>query len=339
VVRADSKILSTGGVLLLLPFIIYSYSVQGISLAYNLTNNINQYNMSNGGQIAGLRPYFFLEDVVTLNYEGDFSLINFDPANLLIANSAALAKNFLLPGVGNKTTIYTRFYSFYAPSYDLYSIADVVCGDSLRLYVGNYLFSPDARVRYKHYYSDSITSYLEPRLKMGLRIPLPYAFLTPEAAGGFRIYGEESTPFYTASARLFFPLALDFSFSSQFTFHQAMSPDSEFITPPDPEYVDDPFFEEENIDHMYNLDLSINKSMIKERAFIEVRVNLFRKKFYEVAGMGRYDEGVNISLQYTRFVSSQFVFHTKVGTLINSSTVNDFDFMKNDLELIFELIF
>jgi len=337
VVRADSKILSMGGVLLLLPYFIYSYSVQGVSFAYNLTNNINQYNMSSGGQIAGLRPHFFLEDVVTVKYEGDFSLINFDPTNLLIANSAALAKNFLLPGVGNKTTIYTEFYSFFAPSYDLYRVADVVCGDSLRLYVGNYLLSTGARVRYKHYYSDLITSYLEPRLKMGVRIPLPYAFFTPEAAGGFRIYGEESTPFYTASARLFFPLALDLSFSSKFTFHQAMPPDSAFITPP--QYVDDPFFEEENIDHIIDLDLSINKSLIKERAFIEGRANLFRKEYYEVAGMGRRDEGINISLQYTRFVSSQFIFHTKVSTLINSSTVNDFDFMKNDLELTFELIF
>jgi hypothetical protein len=337
VVRVDSKILSTGGVLLLLPFIIYSYSLQGVSLAYNLTNNINQYDMSTGGQIAGLRPYFFLEDVVTVSYEGNFSLINFDPSNLLIENSAALAKNFLLPGVGNKTTFYTEFYSFFAPSYDLYRVADVISGDSLRLYVGNYLLSTDARVRYKHYYSDVITSYLEPRVKLGLRIPLPYAFFTPEAAGGMRIYGEESTPFYSASARLFFPLALDLSFSSQFTFHQALSPDSEFITPS--QYVDDPFFEDENIDHIYDLDLAINKSLIKERAFIEARANLFRKEYYEVAGMGRRDEGMNISLQYTRFANSQFVFHIKVGTLLNSSTVNDFNFMKNDLELIFELIF
>lgn len=336
-VRADSKILSTGGVLLLLPFLVYSYSVQGFSFAYNLTNNINQYNFSSGGHIAGLRPYFFLEDVVTVNYEGDFSLINFDPTNLLVANSAALAKDLLLPGVGNRTTVYARLYHFFAPSYDLYRVADVVCGDSLRLYVGNILLLPDVRIRYRYYYSDLITDYLEPRAKMGLRIPLPYAYLTTEAGGGFRIYGEESTPLYMASARLLFPLSLDLSFSSKFTFRQTMNPDSLFITPT--QYVDDPFFEEENIDHTYDLDLSVNKSLIKERAFIEARANLYRKKYFEVSGMDRRDEGIYISLQYTRFVNSKFVFHTKASMLANSSTVNDFDFMKNDLELIIELIF
>lgn len=322
---------------MLLPLILYSYSTQGISLAYNLTNNINQYNLSSGGHIAGVRPYFFLEDVVTLDYEGDFSLINFDLDNLLIANSAALAKDLLLPGVGNRTTIYTRLYSFLAPSYDLYRVADVVFGDSLRLYAGNFLFSPDARVRYKYYYSELITDYLEPRGKISIRIPLPYTYLTTEAGGGFRIYGEESTPFYTASARLLFPLSLDISLSGAFTFHQSLYPDTAFIVPL--QYVDDPFFEEENIDQSYGLHLAVNKSLIKERAFIEVRTSLYRKKFYEVGGMGRRDEGIHASLQYTRFVNSKFVFHIKGSTLINSSTVNDFDYMKNDLELIFELIF
>ncbi|UCF70926.1 MAG: hypothetical protein JSW49_01230 [candidate division WOR-3 bacterium] len=336
-VRADSKILSAGGVILLLPFLIYSYNVQGVSLAYNLTNNINQYNMSSGGHVAGLRPYIFLEDVVTFNYEGDFSLINLAPENLLIANSAAIGKDILLPGVGNRTALYARYYSFYAPSYDLYGVTDVALGDSLRLYAGNYLLKPDVRVRYKYYHSELVTDYLEPRAKISVRIPLPYAYFTPEVSGGFRSYGEELTPFYTTSAWLLLPLSLNLSFSTIFTFHRAVAPDSLFIVPS--EYIDDPFFEEENVEETYDLEFGLNKSLIRERAFIEGRVKLFRKKYYEVSGMGRRDEGINIALQYTRFVDSKFVFHVKASTLMNASTVNDFDFMKNDLELIFELIF
>lgn len=333
----DSGILSTGGAaLLLLPIFLFSYNTQGVSLAYNLTNNINQFNLSTGGQIVGLRPYFFLEDVFNVDYEGDFSLVNFEPRNLLMANTAALSKAILLPGVGNRTTLYARLYSFHAPSYDPYGLADAVFGDSIRLYTGKFLFMPDARVRYKYFFSDSITSYLEPQVKLGLKIPLPYAFFTPSASAGLRIYGEESTPFFRTSAQLFFPLSIDFSISTTFTFGKATPPDSAFIVPAT--YIDDPFFEEENIEDIYDLELGINRSDIRERAFIEFRGNLFRKNFLEVNGEGRTDEGIGLSLQYTKFMSSTFVFHVTVGTLLNSSTRPEFDFMKNDLELIFELI-
>lgn len=333
----DSGILSTGGAaLLLLPILVFSYTTQGVSLAYNLTNNLNLFDLSSGGQIVGLRPYFFCEDVFNLDYEGDFSLVDFEPRNLLMANTAALSKVVLLPGVGNRTTLYSRLYSFYAPSYSLYGLADAVFGDSIRMYVGKFLLMPDARVRYKYFYSDLITSYIEPRAKVGLRIPLPYAFLTPSASAGMRIYDEESTPFFTTSAQLFFPLSVDFSLSTAFTFGQTTAPDSVFIVPA--LYIDDPFFEEENIEKIYDLELALNRSVIRQRTFIELKGNLFRKNFLEVNGEGRTDEGISLSLQYTKFVSSTFVFHVTMGTLLNSSTRPEFDFMKNDLELIFELI-
>lgn len=337
-VREGSKILSMGGaILLLLPLFVYSYDIQGVSFAYNLTNNINGFDLSGGGQIASVRPYVFNEDAIIFNYNGEFSVIDFNPTNFYMANNLAMAKKLLLRGVGNKTTVYAGLYSFYAPSYPLYNIIDVVGGDSLNMYVGNFLFSSEARVRYKYFYSDIITNYIEPRLKTNIRIPLPYTYFTPHLEGGFRVYGEEALPFYGAGAQIYFPLTMDLSLATWFAFNEVAYPETEYITPL--QYVDDPFFEEENIDEKYELGLHVTKSFLKQQAFIEASVNLFRKRFYALEGMGREDESAHISLQYTRFVSSKFVFYVKTSTLFNSSTVTTFDFVKNDLEIIFELIF
>ena len=336
--REISKILSTGGaILLLLPLFIYSYSIEGVSFAYNLTNNVNGFELSGGGQVASLRPYVFNESSVTFTYNGDFSMIDFNPTNFYMANNLGLAKKILLRGVGNRNTLYAGLYSFYAPSYTLYNIADIIAGDSLNMYVGKLLLSSDARIRYKYFHTGLINSYYEPRLKTAIRIPLPYTYFTPKLEGGFRIYNEEFVPFYIAEAQILFPLTIDLSAATWFALNMASHPDSEYITPI--QYVDDPFFEEENISEKYELGLYVTKSFVKQRAFIEARTNLFRKFFYAMEGMEREDEGIRVSLQYTRFVSSTFVFYAKVSTLFNSSTVNDFDFIKNDLELIFELIF
>jgi len=338
VAREISKILSTGGaILLLLPLFIYSYSIEGLSFAYNLTNNVNGFDLSGGGQVASLRPYVFNETSVIFNYNGDFSMIDFNPTNFYMANNLGLAKRFLLRGVGNRTTMYAGLYSFYAPSYALYNIADIIAGDSMKMYVGNFLFSTDARIRYKYFYTNLIKSYYQPRLKAAIRIPLPYTYFTPKIEGGFRVYDDEFVPFYDAEAQIFFPLTIDLSLATWFAINMASHPDSEYITPI--QYVDDPFFEEENVSEKYELGLYVTKSFVKQRAFIEARTNLFRKLFYDMEGMGREDEGIHVSLQYTKFVSSTLVFYAKVSTLFNSSTVNDFDFVKNDLELIFELIF
>ena len=339
-VLARGRILSTGGALLaLLPYFVHSYSTQGVSLAYNLTNNVNQYHLSGSGQIVGIKPYFFLEDVVNVDYEGDFFMINFDPYNLFIGNRAALSKDFFLPGVGNRTTLYAKFYNFHAPSYDRYSTSEFTGGDSIRFYAGKVLFLPDVHVRYRLYNADLMTSYLEPRVKTHVRIPLPYAFLTSGASAGLRMYGEERTPSYAASVELLFPLSLDFSLSADFGFSRALAPDSVFIVPAD--YADDPFFEEENLELAYDIGLNLNRSLLKDRAFIEVRANAFRKQFFEMNGVGRTDEGVGLSLRYTRYMTRQFVFHLRAGTLLNSSNVENstFDYIKDDFEMIFELIF
>lgn len=336
--REISKILSTGGaIILLLPLFVYSYSIEGVSFAYNLTNNINGFDLSGGGQVASLRPYVFNEGSVTFNYNGDFSVIDFNPTNFYMANNLGLAKRFLLRGVGNRTTLYAGLYSFFAPSYTLYNSADIIAGDSSKMYLGNVLFSPEARIRYRYFYSDLIKSYYEPRLKTAVRFPLPYTYFIPKLEGGARIYEQEVVPFYVAEAQVFFPLTVNFSAATWFALNVASHPDADYITPI--QYVDDPFFEEENISDKYELGLFVTKSFVKQQAFIEARANLFRKFFYDMEGMGREDEGLRISLQYTRFVSSTFVFYVNVSTLFNSSTVNDFDYVKNDLELIFELIF
>jgi len=337
-IRKDSRSFSTGGViLLLLPVFVFSYSMRSVSFASNITNNINEFNQSSAGQITSLKPYFLYDGFLIFIYNGDLSVINFNATDLFVTNDVQLAKNILLPGVGNKTIAYTKFYTFYTPSYDLYNNIDIECGDRLDFYFDNLLFSSDVNVSYKHYYSDDIMSYLEPRLNTHLRVPIPYAFLTPQFASGARIYGNEFVPFYTAATQLHFPLTMDFSVSSQFTFHHVMQPESEYIT--SPEYADDPFFEKVNLNQMYDLDIIITKTFIKQRASVETHLNLFHKNFYEIEGIGRTDGGLQVDLQYKRLLTSQLDFSVRASTWMNSSTVDDFDFVKSDLELIFELLF
>ena len=337
-VRKDSRRYSTGGVmLLLLPLFVFSYSMRSVSFASSITNNINEFNQSGAGQITSLKPYFLYDEFLTFNYNGDLSVINFNATDLFVANDVELAKNVLLPGVGNKTIAYTRFYIFYAPSYDPYNTIGIQGGDLLDFYFDNLLFSSDASVSYEHYYSDSIMSYLEPRLKADLRVPIPYAFLTPQFASGARIYANEFIVFYTAATQLHFPLTMDFSVSSQFTFYHAMQPESEYITPP--QYADDPFFEKVNLDQMHDLDIFITKTFIKQQASVEAHLNFFHKKFYEIEGIGRTDDGLQVDLQYKKLLTSRLDFSVKTSIWTNSSSVDDFDFVKSDLELIFELLF
>lgn len=337
-VRKDSKSYSTGGViLLLLPLFVFSYSMRSVSFASIITNNINEFNQSSAGQITSLKPYFLYDEFLTFNYSGDLSVINFNATDLFVANDVELAKNVLLPGVGNKTIAYTKFYTFYAPSYDLYNNIDIRCGDLLDFYFGNLLFSSDAYVSYKHYYSDDIMSYLEPRLKADLRVPMPYAFLTPQFASGARIYASEFIAFYTAATQLHFPLTMDFSISSRFTFHHVIQPESEYITPL--QYADDHFFEKVNLNQTYDLDIFITKTFIKQQASVETHLILFHKKFYEMEGIGRTDDGLQVDLQYKKLLTSRLDFSVRASTWINSSSVDDFDFLKSDLELIFELLF
>lgn len=336
-VTATNKILLRGGVILLLPLIAYSYNRAGLQVGYSVTDNIYQLDIKDAGQIMGVNPYFSSSGLLDFDYVGEISLINFDAANLLVANDIAITKNILLPGVGNKTAFYADIYGFYTPSHEQYRIAEMVLGNSLNVYFGNYLFFPETKLRYRHYFSDSISSYLEPSVQIGLRIPLPYFSLIPKLGAGFRHYLEEFVPLYTAASHLYFPLTLDFSIAFSLYFLHASYPQSDYIT--SLRYVDDPFFEEENINKISELSISINRILAKQRVFVEARFDILHKEFYEIENLDRSDKRLQFSLQFTKFINDNLGLHINGYSLINTSTLEDFDYIKNAVELNLELIF
>lgn len=339
-VTATNKILLRGGVILLLPLIAYSYSPQehtGLQIGYTITDNIDQLNLRDAGQIINASPFFFYSGFLQFDYAGDISLINFESDNLLVANDIKITKNVLLPGIGNKTAIYADIYSFYTPSYEQYRIIDITAGNSLHIYFGNHPFSLDMKVRHKYYVLDSLDDYLEPSLDMALGIPLPYSLFTPNLEIGFRKYLEELIPFYSTGSKLFLPLTLDFSIAMGMKYLRSSQPQSDYIIPL--RYVDDPFFEEENISELFGLDISVTRTIVKKRIFAEVKIALFRKIFYEIQELERIDKGLQLSVRFTKFINDNLRLHVNGNNHINTSTIEDLDYMKNEVELNLELIF
>jgi hypothetical protein len=329
-----------GGVLALLPFIASSYSPQkyaGFQVGYAITDNISQLNLRNAGQVINVSPFFFYGGFLQFDYDGDISLINFESANLLVANDIKITKNILLPGIGNKTAIYADIYSFYTPSYEQYRIFDISAGNSLHTYFGNHPFSLDMKVRHKYYVLDSLDDYLEPSLDIALSIPLPYSLFTPDIEIGFRKYLEELVPFYRIGSELFFPLTLEFSIATGVKYLRSSQPQSDYIIPL--RYVDDPFFEEENISELSGLDILVTRTIAKKRIFIEAKLALFRKAFYEIENLERIDKGLLLSLRFTKIINDNLRLQVNGNNQINTSTIEDFDYMKNEVELNLELIF
>ncbi len=339
-VTVISRIILKGGVLLLLPFIALSYSPTkggAIGLGYGVTDNLYQLNIRDAGQTIALNPYLFYAGFFDIDYSGSITLINFDTDNLLLSNEMEIAKEILLPGIGNKTDFYAGISSFHTPGYDQYRTMEIAGGNSLRVYFHNYLFSIETKARYKHYLLDSLNDYLEPCLNLAFGLPLPYSILTPALEIGFRKYLQELVPFYRAGTSVFFPLTLDFSASMEMHYWHASQPQFDHIIPLI--YADDPFFEEENLNAMLTLDISAARMFHKHRASAEANLDLFRKTFYEIEGLQRTDSGLIISIRINKLVRENLRLALKGYTHVNTSTVEDFDYMKNEIALNLELIF
>jgi hypothetical protein len=340
VVTATSKILFRGGVLILLPFIVSSYTQTkggGIGLGYGITDNIYQLNIRDGGQIISVSPYLFCTGLLDIDYFGDVALINLEIDNLLLSNEMELAKKILLPGIGNKTVFYAVVSSFYTPAYEQYRTFDITGGNSLHVYLSKYLFSLDTEVRYKNFLLDSLTDYVEPRLNIACAIPLPYFILTPEIETGFRKYFQEFVPFYRTGSSVFLPLTLDFSAAMVVNYLHVSQPQSNHIIPLS--YADDPFFEQENLSESITLEMSATRVFQKQRVFVEVDFDLFQKTFYEIEGLQRTDKGIEFNIGFTKFIRSNMRLHLNGRSHANASTIDDFDYMKNEIEVNLELIF
>ena len=339
-VTVTSRILFRGGVFLLLPFIASSYSpAQGgaIGLGYGVTDNLYQLNIRDAGQTMTLSPYLFYSGFLDIDYSGNIALINFERDNLLFTNEMEIAKKILLPGIGNKTDFYAGILSFHTPGYEQYRTIDITGGNSLHVYFDNYLLSMETTVRYKHYLLDSLDDYLEPRLDLSCGIPLPYFVLTPVFEIGFRKYLQETTPLYRIGSSLFFPLTLDFSTSMEVYYWHAAQPQFDHIIPLT--YADDPFFEEENLNELLTLEISATRTFIRQRIFAEANMHMFQKKFYDIEELPRTDKGLIISIDITKFVNEDLKLRLAGNTCVNTSTIADYDFVKNEIVLNLELIF
>jgi hypothetical protein len=340
VVTVTSRILLKGGVLLLLPLIGLSYGpAKGgvLELGYGVTDNVYQLNIRDAGQTIALSPQLFYAGFLDIDYSGNIALINFETDNLLMTNEMQIAKKILLPGVGNKTSFYAGVSSFYTPGYEQYRTIDITGGNSFHAYFRNYFFSLETEVRYKYYLLDSLNDYLKPQLGLACGIPLPYFFFTPGIGIGFRKYLQELIPFYRARTSIFFPFALDFSAAMDVNYLHASQPQSDYIIPL--RYADDPFFEQDNLNELLTLEISATRMFHKQKMFTELNLDLFQKTFYEIEGLQRTDKGIVFHVGLARFVRDDLRLHLGGRSHINTSTIDEFDYMKNEIEVNLELIF
>lgn len=333
-----NKILSTGGVVLLLPLLLYSYTNKGLSFSYIVSDNVYLLNIKDYGSIIDISPFFRYEGFFSFMYNGNVSLINFDDNNIFLTNNLSLQKKFYLTGVGNKNITYVNLYSFLPASRDIYKYTEFILGNSLNIYVADkYLFAPDVNLKYKNFSSDSMSDYLEPNIKSSIKIPLPYFFFIPEIGAGMKMYDNEALLFYTILSHFDFPLNLNFSAALSLSYLHTQHPED--VYPIDAAYADDPFFEQENLSHMSDITLLVNKVFLKQYSQLSLDVQIFEKEFFEVDNQGRNDNGLKASVAFTKFIKRNLSFSVQFESLFNSSSLDDFDYNKNNLVLSFQLIF
>lgn len=333
-----NKILSTGGVVLLLPFLLYSYTNKGLSFSYTATDNVYLLNIKDNGSIIDISPFFRYEGFFSFMYNGNVSLINFDNNNIFLTNNLSLQKNCYFAGVGNKNITYVSLYSFLPVSRDIYTYMELSFGNSLNIYlVDKYLFAPDINLKYKNFSSDSMSDYLEPNIKSSIKIPLPYFFFIPEIGAGMKMYDNEALLFYTILSYFDFPLTMNFSAALSLSYSHTQHPED--VYPIDAAYADDPFFEQENLSHISEIILSVNKVFLKQYSQLSLDVQIFEKDFFEVDNRGRNDNGLKASVAFTKFIQRNLSLAVRFESLFNSSSLDDFDYNKNNLELSFQLIF
>ena len=327
-----------GGGIFLLPILLYSNFSKGLSVSYNVTDNLYFLNIKDKGSIASVSSFFQFSDYFDFRYFGNFSMINFDNSNLCLDNYAGLKKEFYLPGVGNKNIIYSSLYSFFPTSYEIYRIIELTLGDSINFYLGDkYLLSQGLRFKYKNYFSDSIGDYIEPSINTSLSIPLPYFFFIPNFSTGFKVYDDKALHFYRLSSKFLFPLTLDLSFEFSLSYFYLAPPDDFYpISIP---YMDDSFFEEETVKDAYRVSISFNKIFLADYSELYLNLILFNKRFMKVDDLEREDECLSVNIGFKKYISRNLFIYLKVESLINSSTLQSFDYIRNSLDTSIELIF
>lgn len=335
--RISIKGILGGGALLLLPLVLFSDNSAGLALAFTATDNLQFLNIKDQGASVTISPFLRHQGFVTFTYDGAISLIGLDQNNLFFGNDIALIKHMFLPGVGNKNTLYLDAYVLLTSTFDIYRMNEYSLGDSLSVYIAKkYYFIADLQGHYTDYRNDSLTDYLQAHLRTSLSIPMPYFFLTPSVRGGFRIYEDQTLPFYGGSVSIDLPLTLDFSLTAAGTFLRHSEPTTHITVLT---YADDPFFEKENLEQTADIMVGCTKLFLAQRSRLNLNVQLYDKRFFELDNMGRQDEGFTCRALLTHTIDRNSVVSIGYSYLANSSTLGSFTYDKNTIDLSLQLLF
>lgn len=323
--------------MLLLPLGLFSDFTAGLTLAFNATDNIQFLNIKDQGATITISPFMRYQGFITCSYDGSISLIGLDQNNLFSGHDVALIKHMFLPGVGNKNTLYMNAYVLLTSTYDIYRMNEYSLGDSLAVYIARkYHFIADLNGGYIEYRDDSLTDYLQAHLTTSLSIPMPYFFLIPQARVGIRTYEDETLPFYGGSVDIDLPLTLDFSMSAAGTFLRHTDPTSNITTLA---YADDPFFEKENLEQTWDIMLGCTKLFLTQRSRLNLSIQWYDKRFFEMDDLGRQDQGFLGRVTLTHTIDRHSLVSVGYSYMNNSSTLVSFTYDKNTVDLSLQLLF
>lgn len=327
-----------GATILLLPFLLLSNSYTGVSVSNSYTDNLYFIGeIEKGGNKTNVAPFFSCSGFLDFDYLGNVSIIDFDREDIFIGNRVGIQKTFNLPGLGNRNYLYLNGYNFTPVNYQNYGLNEIYGGDSLSLYVGNFLLGAGIKVAYVNFNSDSVKDYIRPELKTDLTIPMPYFYFVPGVDAGLMIYENERLPYYNFSLSLDFPLTGDFTILFSGNYFLLMEPKENYAL--SDSLLLDPFFEEEGIERKINLNLSINKTFSEQKVYLDLYLELFKKDFFEIGGILRNETGFFVDLRYTRAINNNTSFFVNFSSEINNSTIENLNYTKNNIGGGIQLIF
>ena len=323
---------------MLLPFILLSSSYSGIKLSNSYTDNLYYIGeIKRGGNQTNVSPFFSYSGFFDFDYTGDASMIDFDGEDIFIDNQVEIQKRFNLPGLGNGNYLYVNGYNFFPLNYRDYGLSEISGGDSLSLYIGNFLLGLGMEVGYVDFISDSVEDYIKPEIKTSLSIPMPYFYFIPGFDAGFMIYEDTRLPYYDFSLGLDFPLTGDFTIALSGNYFQLSLNGGDL--PLSDSLLLDPFFEKEGITRNISLGVSVNKTFVGQKAYLSLYLSLFEKGFFEVENIQRDDSGFFVGLQFMKMIESNTSFFVGFSSLVNNSTIENLSYTKNSVSGGIQLIF
>lgn len=335
-----NKIVSWGGgiIVLLLPALVLAGGTKGLSLSYSVSDNLYLLSTKEPGSFLTVSPFLLFSHHFDVAYHANLYIINFATENAFLENSLSLQKHLYLSGVGNKNSIYVHLYSLFAPSLEIYQYTSLSAGDSMNYYLfGSLLCAPGIALKYRHFVAESLPDYLEPGFHSSLSIPLPYFFLVPGGAVGAKVYEERTLPFYRIYTRFDFPLSMDLSVDAAVDYQNYAVSDE--FPPITLSLIDEPFLEEETIEDRASASLTLQKRFPREKMVADAHLIVFKKNFFPLEDLTRADSGISMSLQLTKTLDPRSTLSLSLESLINSSSVDDFDYTRNSFGIRINLIF